>query len=241
LKGTIEIVKVINENMSLCRITSLYDSEGREIPLNDKRFQVTRETEAPLRKGDLLYNLFWGTRVAVAGYVSITGEPSNSAAEQRRQLSDFIHLLQRNGMTVDAYVDLSDGKVVGSLSTKTRYLIRGEGIGAPAAAKAEEGKEKEAGGGPDAERSDAFNKSVLKMREDATALGLLQISAENFAHVIGYRKARSANSTDPSGFRPGLPDAGTGRVIAAPAGDRPEEPAPKKDMDKKDMEKKDEK
>ena len=51
----------------MARITSLYDADGREIALNDvSRVRVLRETEAPIREGDLLFNLFWGAPVAVA-------------------------------------------------------------------------------------------------------------------------------------------------------------------------------
>src|SRR5262249_32086068 len=70
LKGSIEVIKVLDPGTSLCRITSLYDAEGREIVMNAQtRGRLLRETEAPIKDGDLLFNLFWGTRVAVAGYV----------------------------------------------------------------------------------------------------------------------------------------------------------------------------
>ena len=35
MKGTIEIIRVLDANSSLARITSLYDPDGYEIPLND--------------------------------------------------------------------------------------------------------------------------------------------------------------------------------------------------------------
>jgi hypothetical protein len=35
------------------------------------------------------------------------------------------------------------------------------------------------------------------------------ISAENFSTMIGYRRPRSANSPEITGFRPSLPYAGT--------------------------------
>jgi hypothetical protein len=211
LKGSIEIIKVVDASTSLARITSLYDSDGREILMNvQTRGRILRESEAPIREGDLLFNLFWGARVAVAGYVSITGEPSDSPAEQNRQMEDFMHLLRRNGMQVDAYVDLRDGQIRGNITAKTRYLIQGapmRSAAKPPAAKApDDDKEKEpAKEAAPTDRNDLINKSSQALYNDARERGLLMISAENFATVIGYRRARSANSLEISTFRPSLP------------------------------------
>ncbi len=250
MKGTIEVIKVLDATTSLCRITSLYDADAREIPLNvGLQARVLRESEAPIREGDLLFNLFWGTRVAIAGYVSMTGEPSDNPAEQMRQMEDFMYLLKRNGMQVDAYVDLRDGQMRGNITPKTRYLIRGDDLKVaaekPAAEDKEKDKDKEPKANeaqPNAERNETINKSSKALRTEAIDRGLLLISAENFATVIGYRKARNGNSVEASGFRPGLPYAGTERIgagAAAPVPDpRPKEPE-KKGEEKKDMEKKD--
>jgi hypothetical protein len=226
LKGSIEIIKVVDAGTSLARITSLYDSEGREILMNlQTRGRILRESEAPIREGDLLFNLFWGTRVAVAGYVSITGEPSDSPAEQNRQMEDFMHLLRRNGIQVDAYVDLRDGQIRGNIKAKTRYLIQGapmRSAAKPPAVKApEEDKEKEPAkeAPPNTDRNDLINKSSQTLYNDARERGLLMISAENFATVIGYRRARSANSLEVSNFRPSLPyvdPVEPGGVVARP-------------------------
>jgi hypothetical protein len=227
MKASIEVIKVLDSATSLARITSLYDAEGNEILLNlDSRTKFQRENEIPLKEGDLLFNLFWGTRVAVVGYVSITGEPSpNNPAEQARQMDDFMYLLRRNGIQVDAYVDMRDGQIKGNLSPKTRYLIKGDDLKVAAAAPAgpaAEGDDKEKEPGKDAgagdERNHAINKSNATLRKDAVEKGLLLISAENFANIIGYRRARNANSTEISGFRPMLPFAGSveSGVIVAP-------------------------
>jgi hypothetical protein len=226
LKGSIEIIKVVDASTSLARITSLYDSDGREILMNlQTRGRILRESEAPIREGDLLFNLFWGARVAVAGYVSITGEPSDSPAEQNRQMEDFMHLLRNNGMQVDAYVDLRDGQIRGNIAAKTRYLIQGapmRSAAKPPAAKApDDDKEKEPAkeATQNTDRNDLINKSSQTLYNDARERGLLLISAENFATVIGYRRARSANSLEISTFRPSLPNAGgdeTGGVVGRP-------------------------
>ena len=249
MKGSIEVIKVIDANTSLCRITSLYDSEGLSIPLNvQTRGRLMRESDAALREGDLLFNLFWGTRVAIAGYVNITGDASDNPAEQFRQMEDFMYLLKRNGMTVDAYVDLRDGKIQGQISPKTRYLIRGDDLRAPgekpapAPKKVDDDKEKDKEREPmpkevqqpNLDRNDAVNRSSIMLRKDAIERGLLLISAENFATVIGYRKARSANTADESKFRPTLPYISTGQAGVLVAPERPKEEEKKADPEKKD-------
>lgn len=254
MKGSIEVIKVLGPNSSQCRITSLYDSEGSEILNLKTRGQILRETEAPMKEGDLLFNLFWGTRVAVAGYVSITGESVNNPAEQFRQMDDFMALCKRNGMIVDAYVDMRSGEIKGKINAKTRYLIRGYDLAKPGkreAAPVNKGDDKEmpaekkedpapANEGGLADRIDQVNRSSYLLRSDAKDKGLLLISAENFAVVIGYRKVRSANSAEFSTFRPQLPYAGAadGGVRAQPEV-RPAEKEAPKDMPKE--EKKDEK
>jgi len=234
LKGTIEVVKV-EASTSLCRITSLYDAEGREILMALRtRNRLQRETENAMRDGDLLYNLFWGTRVAIIGYVSVMGEPSENPAEQVRQTNDFITLLRRNGMEVDAYVDLQDGQQRGKITSKTRFLIQGDPLRSTAKAKADDDKDKEGA----LDRNDLVNKTSLALRNDAKDRGLLMISAENFAVVTGFRKTRSANVAEVSILRsgfPGLPVAGapTAGVLSLP-GNQPRDDAKKDEMPKKD-------
>jgi hypothetical protein len=250
MKGTIEVVKVLDSATSMCRITSLYDSEGKEILLNlDTRTRLARETESPVSEGDLLFNMFWGTRVAVLGYVSLTGEGSDNPAEQIRQMEDFMYLLNRNGMIVDAFVDPRDGQIKGNITARTRYVIMGSPLVAPvekgAAAppppkegeekKDEPVKEKEPNkeGLANKERIDLINASSLELRKDAIDKGLLLISAENFANVIGYRKARAANSVEYSTFSPRLPYSGTLDTRVRPP--RPEDAKKeKKEMEPKE-------
>jgi hypothetical protein len=157
---------------------------------------------------------------------------------------------------VDAYVDLASGSIVGNMTPKTRYLIRGDDLrtadaAKPAAPKAEgeEGKEdkkepvKDAPPQINAERNEQVNKSNFLMRNEARDRGLLLISAENFATVIGYRKARNANIAAVAGFRPTLPYAGATDVGAAKAPMEEEKKAPAAEVPEKKevMEKKEKK
>ena len=256
MRGGIEIIRVVDGGTSLARITSLYDAERNEIPLNAQTLgRLFRESEAPIRDGDLLFNMFWGTRVAIAGYVSVTGESSDNPKEQQRQLNDLIYFLKLAGMTVDAWVDLESGEIKGRMTSKTRYLIRGEDLAtadkAPVGKPAEEGAEdkkepaKPAQPQVNVERNEQINKASFVLRNEARDRGLLIISAENFAMAIGLRRARSTGNVQMAAFRPpSLPFAGA--VDAGPArppmdAEKPAAPAEEKkgmDDEKKPAEKK---
>lgn len=214
MKGTIEVFRVLDAHTSLARITSLYDAEGQEIVLTHAgRTRAQREAESAMREGDLLFNMFWGARVAVAGAVRLDGPPSDSPAEAMRQLNDFLHVVERSGMAVDAYLDLTDGSVKGAITLRTRFLVLGEPLPIVGVKEAE------------ADRHKLLNEAAAKMRQQAVARGLFVISAENFLNVVGYRSPRSASDvTATSTFRPGLPGAGT----TMPAGlGRPKTPPAK--------------
>jgi hypothetical protein len=289
MKGSIEIIRVVDANSSLARITSLYDLDGKEILLNDtSRGRIIRESEGTMVPGELLFNLFWGSHVAVAGYVNITGDPSDNPAEQISQMSDFAHLLIRNGMQVDAFVDLRDGQIRGSISSKTRYLILGDDLRLPANNKApamkkddgdDKNKDKDAKDKdkdakdkdkdakdidakdkepkdqpkdmddankdqPGGDRAKVFNEATRALMRDASQKGLLLISAEAFSVVTGYRRARSANNPEISGFRPTLPYAGSdisGLMVIRPRAGADADPKAPDNMKEKDMDKEKEK
>jgi hypothetical protein len=199
LKGTIEVIRVIDSQMSLCRLTSLYDAGGNEIALNDPtKGRAAREVESALQQGDLLFNMFWHTHVAIAGPVNFTGFPIHAPAEQMRQLASFTQLLERMGIRVDAYLDPADVQVKGAISNKTRFLILGE--------YARPSNPNDQG---QADRAKQINEAISAMKKEAIEKGLFLISAENFAVASGYRRPRNANDSETTGFRSAVPYAGS--------------------------------
>lgn len=222
LKGTLEVIRVIDGQTSLARITSLYDSSGVEIALNDPiKGRAAREVEAGIRDGDLLFNMFWNTRIAIAGEINFTGFPIDAPAEQMRQIATFGQLLARMGIHVDSYLDLTDGQPKGSISNKTRFLVLGDRVFV-----------KNNNDAAQVERAKLINDGIDAMTKDAIERGLFIISAENFTIAAGYRKPRNATNNDIAGFRPTAPLAGastTGLVIQRdrPAGGAPPAPMPK--------------
>jgi hypothetical protein len=227
LKATVEVTRVLNGDASIGRITSLYDTVGAEISLNETAsIRVNREAGNPLKEGDLLYNLVWGARVAVAGVIDLSGQTPDSPAAQMASLDQFVSILERQGVIVDAILDLRDGRIHGAITNKTNFLIRGL---TPIDAK-----------GAKTDRIQLIQESVKEMRKDAVERGLFVLSPENFSIVIGYRRPRSASDTRVGDFRPFLPVAGGSYFGLKPGDNLPNGKTPeKKGPEKKEPEKKD--
>ena len=208
MKGTIEVTRVLGPHSSLARITATFD----------RSFTI--------QEGDLLFNMFWGTRVAIAGYVDVAGTSSESPTEQMRQLSDFMYLLERQGIIIDAYVDLTDGQIRGNPSPNTRYLIRGSDL----RIDPKDLQDME----PRAQRAKAVNDKAGELQKDAIAKGLFVISDKNFANVIGYRAPGATAKDQPRLFLPTAGGSAPAIGAPGPAGQPPMPPAEKKDEKKDD-------
>lgn len=227
LKGTIEIKKVLDAGTSVGQITALFDLGGKEISLYDPlKGAAQRAAENPMKEGDLIFNVFWKARVALAGKFNFSGYSSPSAAEDLRQMKLFINLLQKQGMQVDAYIDLTTGKIMGEMTQETRFLILGD------KATKELGM---IGKVPDPELFQRINDNMDLMKKQAIERGLFVISAYNFAFISGYRPPQSADSTKVSLFSATLPSAGGG-FKTGEEGKKdekgPMDPPPEKKMEK---------
>ncbi len=227
IKGTIEVVRVVNETTSVCRITSLYDDKGESIPLESQstRSRAIAAADSILREGDLLFNTFFDMHVFIAGNVNFTGFLGDSPASQNMQMQEFINQLRKQNVVVDGYINLLNGQVEGNLTPKTRLLIRGEI--APINRTEEE-----------TNRFKQIVESYQILKRQAIEQGMFVISAENFAAVTGYRGQLALNNKNTT-FRPSLPWTGGppiqrfDRVIEGAPGAAVAPPAdPKKEMEK---------
>jgi len=193
LKGTLEIIAVQN-NISQASVTAVFDAEGREIPLADSgRSQLFRESDNPLREGDLLFNLVWKEHIAIAGPVGARPGGDESPAQQMRDLQRYMHTLAGKGVVVDAYVNLLDGKVVGAVTPDTGYLVPGF---MPLTKEEQEGKD---------DRAKAVRAGMEELKKQAVEQGTFVISPDNLATVAGARELRF-------NIRPGAPSAFTSRL-----------------------------
>jgi hypothetical protein len=102
-KGSVEVLRVMNEHMSEARIIDDDDSD-------------------PILRGDKVHTAAWrpGRRVhfALAGLIDVTG----NGRSDRELVRNLIH---RNQGVIDAEL-LDDGTPVGELTSQTRYLVYGE-------------------------------------------------------------------------------------------------------------------
>lgn len=201
LKGTIEVTRVLNDTTSVARITSLYTPEGESIPLTTQgaRSRAIREADNLLREGDLLFNMFFDMHVFVAGNVNFTGYNSDSPAGQALQLQEFLNQLRKQNVVVDGYINLLNGQVEGTITPKTRVLIRGE---ISQINRTEE----------ETNRYKILVETYQILKRQAVDQGMFIISAENFAAVTGYRPAAMQTSGDNSAFRASLPWVGNSTI-----------------------------
>jgi hypothetical protein len=175
-KGALEVANVIEAHLSRARITELTDAN-----------------RDPVLRGDLLFNPVWHstlrTHVAIAGVIDLTGEGTNDTAE-------FIKGLQRQGIIVDAWLDLKDLTIKppdGAISLKTTYLVLGD---RPEINEAPVGA-------ADRLTTDkaALIKKMSEMQEEAIKLGVTVIPFRRFLAVIGYPTPRLLTTrTGSSGY-----------------------------------------
>jgi hypothetical protein len=226
MKGTIEVIRVIDQNTSVCKITSLFNERGETISLatNEDRLRALRDTESMFREGDLLFNTFFDSHIMIVGNVGFNRVGTDSPATQNMQLQEFTELLRKQHIYVDAYVNLLSGQFEGKLTPRTRLLVKGDFT--PLSSSPEE-----------TARVKTLREAYAELEKQAISSGMFVISAENFAAVIGYRPPQSALVKEsPIGFRPLLPFVNTNdprfqRPVAGPMADAPMAPPAAKEKE----------
>jgi hypothetical protein len=206
LKGTIEVIRVLDENSSLCRITSMFNTRGETIPLGtpEARMSALRDTDSMFREGDLLFNTFFDSHIVIAGNIGFNRIGTESPSTQMMQLQEFTQILRKQHIYVDAYVNLINGQFEGTLTPRTRLLVRGDFT--PLSSE-------------DQNRVKLIKEAYTELEKQAIANGMFVISAENFAAVIGYRPPQSQLAKEsPIGFRPLLPFVNSNDPRGRPGG-----------------------
>jgi hypothetical protein len=197
-KGSIEVVNVLGPHLSQARVT-----EMRE-PSRD-----------PILPGDVLYNPTFSPdkkkHVAIAGLIDLD-------ADGRDDLNDFLRILQRQNVAVDAYLDPKDGSIKGpGITVNTDYLIIGEGTDLAQLASR------------DKETRDKLTQSMAEIQRRAKENGVQLIGLRKYLDLIGFRVPRATGEQvqeQTYSNRPTIP------VATPPEGG-------KKERDEKPMENKD--
>jgi hypothetical protein len=216
MKGTIEVIRVIDENTSVCKITSLFNERGDTVSLAspEARMRALRDTESMFREGDLLFNTFFDSHIMIVGNIGFAKVGAESPATQMMHLQEFTQTLRKQHIFVDAYVNLLNGQFEGTLTPRTRLLVKGDFT--PLSTSPEE-----------IARVKTIKDAYAELEKQAISAGMFVISAENFASVIGYRPPQSSLVREsPVGFRPLLPFVNTNdprfqRPAGGPMADAP--------------------
>jgi hypothetical protein len=206
-KGAVEITNVLGAHLSAARITDVTDP-GRN----------------PVMVGDQLFNAAWTPNarqhVALTGLIDITGDGRDDTAELVRDL-------ERQGIIVDAYLDLKDMTVKGNgLNRQTDFLVVGE-------LPEFEGGSPLKDGDAVTNRKKALLEKASEMRTQASNEGIAIVPLRRFLGMIGYRLPR-VNPNAASATLPFLGPSIETKDAAKPEGatkdaakEKPDKQAPK--------------
>ncbi|HJZ94408.1 MAG TPA: hypothetical protein VKE40_26325 [Gemmataceae bacterium] len=186
IKGMVEITDVTGADTARARITY------HPSPIRN-----------PIAKNDQLFNIALSTtekeHVAFAGIIDLDGDglPNNE---------EFVRILEKNNLIVDAYLDLKTGEVRkrdGGISYRTKFLILG--TDAPLVG------------------------NVKKMVDEAREKGIQTIDARRFLSLIGVKPPRNPAAPEYNRFQLGGEGSKNSGDPDAPVAPKEE---PKKDKDK---------
>jgi hypothetical protein len=133
--------------------------------------------------------------VAVAGIIDLVGDGKDHTEE-------FLRMLERQGVVVDAYIDLKDltiktpdkGKGV---TVNTDYLIVGGGSDALSGALAR-----------DREYTKRLDAAVRQLKQQALGEGVTVISLPRYLDLIGYKPLHATTEGRRGGAAPAAPRSG---------------------------------
>jgi hypothetical protein len=166
-KGSLEVANVIGDHLSAARIMEVTDA-GRD----------------PIMTGDLLYNPSWSPtlreHVAIAGVIDLLGTGKDQTAE-------FVRNLEKQGIVVDAYLDIKDLTVKGDgMNWNSNYLIIG--------AQPEFGSREKIGeGSVQTERKKEVLQKMSDMQNEAKNYGITVLPVRRFLSLIGYKLPRGSS------------------------------------------------
>jgi hypothetical protein len=169
-KGSLEVINVVQPHLSTARITDVTDDR-----LN------------PIMQGDLLFNPAWNPtirqHVAIAGMVDLTGKGRDDSQE-------FMRSLERQGIVVDAYLDLKTLTVQGpGITRQTSYLVLG-----PDPTFDDSIVQKT---DVNARKKEVFQK-MNELKDAARQEGVPLIPLKRFLAMVGYRLPKELPGSGPS-------------------------------------------
>ena len=224
-KGSVEIVQILDKHLSMAKVTEPDPASG-----NPKDIQ--KAARDPLLSNDLLYNPTWtpGLRehVAIAGFIDLVGDGRDATPE-------LVRMLEKQGVIVDAWLDLRDMSLKGAnkdkeekITRQTSYLIMGaqpdlDSVVAKEGDRRQEGKLN-------------INAEISKMHEKAKERSVTIVTARRFLALMGMKIPKQTKDTDWTHYLLRQPKEGAGGDMPAKK-EGGEKEMPKKKMEKKEEEK----
>ena len=180
-KGSIEVLNVVGAHVSQARITGIKD-----------------RARDPILQQDVLYNPTWDPHlkkhVAITGIVDLTGDGRDSQQE-------FIRNLERQGIVVDAYVDL---RALNEDPLDMAKAIKGRGIGVQTDFLIiGDGTEYLSDSPANLRFRRNLDEVVKAMNGTAKQNGVTVVGLRRYLEMIGYRVPRVSDRT--TTYRPTLP------------------------------------
>lgn len=172
LKASIQVTDLAGEHFARAQVTYVRDASRN-----------------PILPGDLLFNPTWSPdvreHVAIAGIIDLTGMGTDDTAE-------FVRSLDRQGVTVDAYLDLKELAVKGKgLTNQTSYLILGDKMDLGARGVLQDPARVEA--------ITKLNEKITQMTDEAAKLGIQIIPLRRYLVLTGHRPPRALNEASTTG------------------------------------------
>lgn len=169
IKGSLEVINIVGEHMSQCKILTVKDTN-----------------KDPILKGDVIFNPTWNPnsrkRIAIMGIVDLTGDGKD-------QIYELIAQLERQGVMVDAYLDPATLEIRNTpgISPKTDLLIIGDGIDSVKAPR-----------GIINEKMTQLTKSINDMRQAAKENGVSSVDLRKYLEMSGYRVPKNYYEMGPN-------------------------------------------
>ena len=194
VKGMVEITRSTGYNAAEARITF-----------------HPQELRNPITKGDQLFNMALSSgskeHIAFAGIIDLDGDGKSDN-------DNFLSILKRNNLVVDAHLDLKTGVIKGKINPSTQFLILG--TGAPLVG------------------------NIKKMVDEATQMKIPVVDSRRFLAVIGVKPpvspAPPAYTSVTVGGEGARAPKDQDDVTAPPIVPELKKDEPKKDEPKKDKE-----
>jgi hypothetical protein len=188
------LADVLSPHLSVAKITDVVDAGFN-----------------PMVKGDDIINPLWTPgmkmHVAIAGVIDLNDNGVDRSEDLRQALA-------QQGIAIDAYVDLRDGKIKGDgITSKTEYLILGDSAKFGEDAIIRDGDARY-------DWKKGLNERIADMHKKADELGTPVVPFRRFALLTGFRLPKTFNlspgvdynrpppsATKPAGKEPAKKDA----------------------------------